>query len=117
MPTAQRKFTYASEKLSQGRRALMAPHGDGGEDGAFLAAFEVIGRLRPEDIAGLPEPASEYWTAIEGLMDTSGLEDPKKLGLHTIRVTRMDESERHDFSNNVDELAHWLSDYEERSSR
>jgi hypothetical protein len=112
MPNNKRRFTYAEEKLNQARSSLLPPHGAGGEDAAYFAAFELLGRLQSRDVAGLPEPASAYWTTIERSMDTKGLEDPQQVGTYAVRIAQMGERERREFSDAVDELAHWLSDYE-----
>ena len=113
--TKMRRYDYADEKLTQARGTLMAPHGRGGEDGAFVGAFEIISRLQPRDVSDLPEPASDYWAKISALMESDGLDDPKKEGTHTIRVRQMTFEHRHEFSRNVEELASWLSDWQHQA--
>ncbi len=117
MPPSPRKFTYAAEKLYAARRALMAPHGERGEAGAFAYAFGYISRLRDEDVSGLPEDASTYWQAITRLMDTTHVQDPQGRGTHVVLSEEMDEDDKAEFSRNVDELASWLSHYEHDRSK
>ena len=94
----------------------MAPHGKG-EEASFVDAFGLIKQLMPGEISNLPEPADEYWKTISHLMDSEGLDDPKKEGTNTIRVRQMTSDERYDFSRNVDELATWLCHRQDQSTR
>jgi hypothetical protein len=111
MPANPDGYVYAYEKIHEARSALMAPHGRGGEDGAFVAAFARIDLLRPENVADLPEPAREYWAEIMRIIDRTDLTDPENVGLSAVRVSQMDFEQRADFSRYVDELASWLSHY------
>lgn len=105
-----RDFEYARQKLDQARSSLMGPNGADADAGRFADAFLMISPLMPEDVADLPEPASDYWAKISRFMDTSGLVDPDDRGLNAVRAAAMSHDERLEFARNVDELASWLSD-------
>jgi hypothetical protein len=95
------------------RSTLMAPHGRG-EEASFADAFGLIKQLAPNEISNLPAVPAGYWAKISSLMDTKGLEDPKGEGTNTIRVRQLTDEQRYEFSSNVDELASWLADQQDR---
>lgn len=103
------RFGYQSEKLSQARSSLMAPH-IRGEEYDFAAAFDFCSRAFHDlDVTRVEDEDAAGWIeAIKRLMDTSGVEDPTGEGTWVHRARQMTFEERYEFSNAVDELASWF---------
>ena len=96
-------FGYQSEKLSQARSALMAPH-PGGEEESFADAFHYCTLAFTDfDVTRVKdENASRWIEIIERLKDTT------KEGTWVNRACAMSLEEKREFSEAVDELAHWF---------
>ena len=76
-------YGYMSEKLSYARSCLMLPHPRGEAESVTSAmnecmhALSTVGDKRPDDL----EP---YLSRLVGLIDTTGLDDPRSIGLHAV---------------------------------
>lgn len=103
------RFNYQSEKLSQARSSLMAPH-IRGEEYSFAAAFDVCSRAFHDfDVTRVEDEDAVGWIeTIKRLMDTSGVEDATDEGTWVQRARLMTFEEKYEFSKAVDELASWF---------
>ncbi|MGK3985477.1 hypothetical protein WME99_20695 [Sorangium sp. So ce136] len=103
------RFSYQSEKLSQARSALMAPH-PGGEARSFASAFEFCSRaFHNFDIESVKDQNARHWIeTIKTLMNTKGVQDTTGEGTYVHRARAMSTTEKTDFSRAVSELASWF---------
>jgi hypothetical protein len=103
------KFAYESEKLSQARSSLMAPHPFGQEQ-AFLNAFDFCSRaLFKLELALVDDDSARQWIAIiQKTIDTTGIDDPKGVGVWQLKLSKLSVAERRGFSDAVDELASYF---------
>lgn len=102
-------FSYQSEKLSQARSALMAPH-PWGEEISFAEAFDYCTRAFEDfDVTRVKDKNASRWIeTIKRLKDTTNVQDPASDGKGIQRARAMDLEEKREFSEAVDELAHWF---------
>ncbi len=101
------KYEYPSEKLSNARRMLMAPHPHG-DAPSFAGAF-VECNLGLPDISEIDyEPAREWIQLIRNTMDTTGCVDPNNRGLWLVKAESLSVAEKREFSRALDELASWV---------
>ena len=98
------KYMYPAEKLNQARRTLMAPHPEG-ETASLADAFALCNACRNELDQVDDEQARDWIKAIRKIMETSGLDDPERRGLHLVRAEQLTLDEKSEFSRIVDELA------------
>ena len=103
------RFSYQTEKLSQARSALMAPH-PWGEDMSFAEAFDYCTRaFKDFDVTRVKDKNAYGWIeTIKRLKDTTNVQDPTSDGKWIQRARAMDLEEKREFSNAVDELASWF---------
>ncbi len=104
------RLGYQSEKLSQVRSSLMAPH-IRGEEYSFAAAFDFCSRAFHDfDVSRVEDENAVGWIdTIKRLMDTTGVEHPTGEGTWVQRARLMTFEKKHEFSNAVDELASWFN--------
>ena len=96
-------FSYQSEKLSQARSALMAPH-PGGEEKSFAEAFLYCTHAFMDfDVTRVKDENASRW--IETI---NRLKDTTNEGTWDNRACAMSLEEKREFSEAVDELAHWF---------
>ena len=111
---------YAAVKLSEARRALMAPHPHG-EAASYAAAFRacagVLDSAWPIPRDDLDRQARAWAATIERIMDTTGIEDPSGRGTFEIRAEQLSDDERRAFSDAVDHLADWFNDLAQAQRR
>ncbi len=106
-------FSYAAVRLSEARQALMAPH-PLGEAASYTAAFHGCASVL-DSVWPIPrdelDPQARAWVAtIEGVMDTTGIEDPTGRGTFAIRADQLTNDEKREFSAALDGLADWFRD-------
>ena len=96
-------FSYQTEKFSQARSALMAPH-TWGEEKSFAEAFDYCTRAFTDfDVTRVKdENASRWIETIKRLKDTTNE------GTWVNRAYAMSLEEKREFSKAVDELADWF---------
>ena len=102
------KFQYQAEKLSVARRALMLPHSRG-EAHSIAEAFQACD-LGFKDLRtdALDESPRRWVGRIQGLMDTTGIEDPQHHGTWLVKAQRLTTDQKLEMSRAVDELASWF---------
>jgi hypothetical protein len=103
------RFSYQTEKLSQARSALMAPH-PWGEEKSFAEAFDYCTRaFKDFDVTQVKDENARCWIeTIKRLKDTTNVQDPSGEGTWVDRARAMTEEEKREFSDAVDELASWF---------
>ena len=102
------KYGYPAEKLSAARHILMAPHPRGeatGYAGAFHECMLGLKDLPPKE---LDDNARSWVETIERTMDATGIEDRSGRGTWTIKAEGLSIEEKQEFSDAVDQLAHWF---------
>lgn len=108
-------FGYQSEKFKAARAALMLPHPKGESQSLFNAFIECDQGIRDLEAKGCDEnslgddQARGWFREIKEFMDSSGLSDPEERGLFKVKAESLDEGQKAEFSNAVDELAHYFS--------
>ena len=102
-------FSYAAQKFASARSALMLPHPQGEAQSIASAFFECRLGLDRLDRTHLDDDSSRWIGELEGLMSTSGLEDPHREGLLVLKARALSSDEQYLLSKVVDELAHWFS--------
>jgi hypothetical protein len=101
-------YSYQAEKFSNARRSLMLPHAQG-EDLSIAHAFhECSLGLHDLDLASLDDDPRAWIIALEGLMDTTGLADPRVIGTWAVKAGSLTTDQMIELSRIVDELAHWF---------
>lgn len=101
-------FNYAYEKFSQARRCLMLPHPQG-ESASIATAFDLCSRgLMNLNNSDLSENARHDLDKLNALMDTTGLSDPNGVGLDRVKAETLNQEQRLQLSQCVDELANWF---------
>lgn len=101
-------YEYAASKLSTARRILMLPHPNGEAESISNAFHEISLGLKDIDRSSLDDSARNWVQILDEVMDASGLSDPEKVGLWTVKARTLDVGELLDFSMAVDELQHWF---------
>ena len=103
------RFDYQTQKLSQARSALMAPH-PWGEEKSFAEAFDhCTGAFKNFDVTRVKDKDACGWIeTIKRLKDTTDVQDPTDEGTLVHRARAMSLEEKREFSNAVDELASWF---------
>lgn len=103
------KYSYATEKLSAARRALMLPHPEGEAQSIAHAFHECSLGLQDIRVDDLDSDSAQSWVAkIRELMDTSGIEDQSGRGTWFSKADQLTVNEKLELSRVVDELAHWF---------
>ncbi|MFB9112071.1 hypothetical protein QSH39_014820 [Xanthomonas arboricola pv. corylina] len=106
-----------SVKFAVARSCLMLPHPAGEEASISEAMHNIMlaldGFQVPDDFN---DDAARQLSELREFLNTKGLSDPLKEGLHTVRARGMDEDQRARFSHLVDELA-WAFEEYERENR
>jgi hypothetical protein len=102
-------FGYQSEKLSQARSVLMAPH-PWSEEISFIEAFRYCTHAFEDfDVTRVKDKNACGWIeTIKRFMDTTNVQDPTNDGPWLQRARAMDLEEKREFSEAVDELADWF---------
>ena len=101
-------FAYQSEKFSAARRCLMLPHTPGEAEPIASAFHECSLGLHQLDLNGVSDDARSLIRRLNEFMDTSGLSDPNKVGLWTIKAESLTTGEKIELSQIVDELADYF---------
>lgn len=87
----------------------MLPHALG-EQVSIAAAFAQCHLGLHQFDRSLLDSTSQTWvTRLEVFMNTSGLSDPKREGLWTVKAKTLNTDEKNELSNLIDELAHWFN--------
>lgn len=102
------KFSYQSEKFSVARTCLMLPHTRGEAESIASAFHECSLGLHQLDINSVSDDARSWIRSLNELLDTSGLSDPSKVGLWTIKAESLTTDEQIELSRVVDELASYF---------
>jgi len=102
------KYTYAAEKFSTARSALMLPHPMGEAEPIMRAFHECSLALHNLDKENLDDYALTRVARLEELMSTEGLKDPSGKGLWIVKAERLTIDEKIELARIVDELAYWF---------
>ncbi len=110
-------MSYQAEKFNVARSCLMLPHPQGEESSIANAMFNIMIGVHdyhvPDDFN---EDAARQLVELREMMNTDGLQDPNREGLHIVLARTMDVDQRQRFSKLVDELAWWFSEYDRRNA-
>lgn len=101
-------FSYAAEKFSSARSALMLPHPQGEDRSIACAFFECRLGLERFDRALLDETSSNWVDRLDQFMSTDDLEDANKEGLFLVKARKLSVDDKLQLSSIVDELQTWF---------
>jgi hypothetical protein len=107
---ADARLGYLHEKLITARRILMLPHAKGEPVSVASAFFECDLGIRDIPETAFDEHALQYVRVIRRIMDCTGVVDPDKRGLFTVRAHQLTELEKYEFSAAVDDLESCIAD-------
>jgi hypothetical protein len=108
---APERYNYAAEKLNAARHNLMLPHPLGEEQSLVGAFHECMLGLEDMDAELFDDNAKRWVRIIRETSDADKLkEDKPDEGTWMAKARRLKVEQKQEFSNAVDELAHWLDD-------
>ncbi|UUZ71251.1 hypothetical protein LP415_19275 [Polaromonas sp. P1(28)-8] len=97
-------MSYQSEKLAAARSALMLPHVGGEAASIATCFFECSNALNDLDRSKLTGDKARWVAELDKIMNRTGLSDPNKEGLFTVRARSLTVDEQADLSRLVDAL-------------